>query len=139
MEDGDRLNPYLAPLSARSIKRGSFALLGCFTLGRCRYRLLPDDRFREIGVLPPTDATVVAQDTTRKPLRCFPPLHRLSSLARRAQHIASRLLYDRTFGIVVDHRRRRCFRLLVGGALFPDLGVDFFKLRAVGSMISQRF
>jgi len=56
----DKVGPYLTPLSIRSIERGSFALLRRFALCGRRYRFLPDDRFREISILPPTDPTVVA-------------------------------------------------------------------------------
>jgi hypothetical protein len=131
-----RFSPYLTPLGTRPIEGSSFALLGGFTLRRCRYRFLPDNRFREIGILPPTDPTIVTQYTAGKPFRCFPPLRRLPGLTRRAQHVAPRLLYDRTFGVVINHGRRWSLRPPIGGTLLPDLGVDLLEFRAVGSKIS---
>jgi len=128
----DRCNPYLTPLSARTIERGSFALLRRFALVGCRYRILPDNRFREIGILPPTGSTVLAQDAAGKSFRRFPPLLRLSSLTRCAHHVAPRLLHDRTFRIVVDHGWGWSFRLPVGGTLLPDLSIDFLEFRAGG-------
>lgn len=128
----DRLGAYLALFGIGSIEGGTFALLGRFPLGGCGDRFFPDNRFCEICVLSPTDPTFVTQNAAGKTFRGLPPLNRLPRFTRRAHHIASWLLHDRSFVVVICRGRGRSFGLLVGSTLFPDLGVDFLEFRARG-------